>query len=152
MKASINVEFTDEELIKYASDAGRRVGLTFIHDVIGHLGAVKAPPGFMDTIGQVLASALSKDQQVDPGPTAVAHGSDEEHELPLKRCVRITSEVPAGHLPLNPNLDEGWLCCGCRTYNGVHRVACRCCTHERCDVVVPPPPSPPPPPIDPSLQ
>ncbi len=32
-----------------------------------------------------------------------------------------------------PNLQDGWGCCNCRTYNGNQRTECKSCNHSRCD-------------------
>ena len=33
----------------------------------------------------------------------------------------------------HPNIQNGWGCCECRTYNGDQRSACKQCRHIRCD-------------------
>lgn len=33
----------------------------------------------------------------------------------------------------HPNLQPGWGCCNCRTYNGDQRSECKVCKHKRCD-------------------
>lgn len=135
MKATITVEFTDEELEKYAVRVARRAGLNFIHDSISHLGALKIPPippGIGDMIGQALSSVLTPKQEAPPVPV----GIDAEFE-PRTKCERIVGDA---------HIDEGWVCHNCNVYNGVQRDKCRNCNHERCDVVVPPSP----PPADPS--
>ncbi len=127
MKATINVEFTDEELEKYAVRAARRAGLNFIHDSIAHLGALKIPPippGFGDMIMQALMSTLAPKEKVPSGRI------DAEFE-PRTKC-----ELFVG----NSDIDEGWICHICNGYNGVQRLECRNCKHKRCDGVVPPPP------------
>jgi len=35
----------------------------------------------------------------------------------------------------HPNLQPGWGCCVCRTYNGNQRIECKNCAHKRCDQV-----------------
>lgn len=40
-----------------------------------------------------------------------------------KRCSEIN----------HPNLQPGWGCCNCRTYNGDQRTECKVCKHKRCD-------------------
>ena len=45
------------------------------------------------------------------------------------------------------NIEAGWACHGCATFNGSQRTVCRYCGHTRCDVpgpVVTPPPEPAP--------
>lgn len=133
MKTSINFEFTNDELEKLAVNVARRAGLNFIHDAIKHFGALKIPPGFMDTVGQVLSSAFASKAAGVAGAAPVE--PDAEFE-PRTKCERIEN---------NPNLDDGWICCKCNGYNGAYRAACRNCMHGRCDVVVSPPP-----PADPS--
>jgi len=33
----------------------------------------------------------------------------------------------------HPNLQAGWGCCHCPTFNGDQRLACKACKHLRCD-------------------
>lgn len=33
----------------------------------------------------------------------------------------------------HPNLQPGWGCCHCRTFNGNQRTECKVCQHSRCD-------------------
>jgi hypothetical protein len=40
-----------------------------------------------------------------------------------KKCVKIN----------HPNLQPGFGCCQCRTFNGDQRVECKNCKHPRCD-------------------
>jgi len=126
MKATINVEFTDDELRKYAEDVARRVGVNFIRDTVKTLSRAKISPNLGSVLEQALTGALGSKPQTDPGPTAGASPS-------LDRCLRIEA---------NQNSDESWICCECDALNGVHRAACRLCGHGRCDIVIPPPPSP----------
>jgi hypothetical protein len=35
-------------------------------------------------------------------------------------------------LPTHPNLQSGWACCNCRTFNGDQRTECKHCDHKRC--------------------
>lgn len=142
MKATINVEFTDDELKKHAADVARRVGLNFIRDVIRHLAAMKIPPGFLDGIGQAIKVGLASGSkpEVDSGPIAGPSPSAPA----IDRCRPIGG---------TDSSDALWVCCRCGFLNGDPRVACRKCGHDRCDVVVPPPPPPPPPrQNDPSVQ
>ena len=125
MKASINVEFTDEELVKYAADAGRRVGLSFIHDVMRHIKGI--PPGFVESLVQTFSQAAEGTKaKIDPEPTGGP-------VPPEPGCRRVIA---------NQWNEEGWWCCGCMTYNNLLRATCRACGHGRCDIVVPPPPAP----------
>jgi hypothetical protein len=123
VKATINIEFTDDELKKHAEDVGRRWVVNFFQEAFKTGKRLKIPPGFVES----LASALTGSKpQADPGPVAGA-------PPPLERCMRLEETE------LN---DENWLCCHCSAMNGVHRAACRLCNHGRCDVIVPPPPAP----------
>ena len=146
MKATINLEFTDEELRKYAVDVGRRVSLNFIHDSIAHLAALKIPPippGFGAVISQALASAFNgagKEQQTTP---EYPKGPVPSSPVDLKSCLSINSDE-------DPHRDDGWFCCRCSIFNGVQRATCRNCAHDRCDVVVTPPPPAASTPSDPS--
>jgi hypothetical protein len=42
----------------------------------------------------------------------------------IKRCIKP---------PSHPNLQSGWGCCNCRTFNGDQRQECKTCQHKRCD-------------------
>lgn len=138
MKASINIEFTDEELVKHAADVGRRVGADFLQDVVKTLGRLKLSPSVGAALQQAISTIGSKPSTATPSPQAAPRTMD--------RCERVGSMAGL--------LDEGWTCCRCGTYNGLHRPACRDCGHDRCDIVIPPPPpaAPRKPPSDPSVQ
>lgn len=141
MRVNFNVEFTDEELRKYAADTARRVIATTLNDTVSAINKLKLGPQH----SQVLASALgavagaimeksdkasSKTSRApDIGPFAFAGPGNE--------CTRVESA------PDNLGLDEGWACCRCSVYNGIQRSTCRNCKHARCDVRVPPPPAEP---------
>lgn len=149
MKTAINVEFTDDELIKYASDVGRRWGLNFIHDVIGHLGALKIDPKFVEGLMQAIKMSFEQrpkngsgpQQRQEPQTSQVPHADpfargappDPHDGMPMSKCLHIESS--SVH-------EEGWACHLCGTYNIVQRPICRACQHERCDVIAPPPPGP----------
>jgi len=32
----------------------------------------------------------------------------------------------------DPYLGDGWGCCRCKTYNGIHRSECKACDHTPC--------------------
>jgi hypothetical protein len=34
----------------------------------------------------------------------------------------------------NPNIMDGWGCCGCRTYNGLWRDDCNVCLKRHCPI------------------
>lgn len=131
MKASINVEFTDDELRKYAEDVGRRWILRFMHEATRHMKEV--PPEVLRVVGQTFASAVAE-AKPQTGPIPSAEQTDAEFNTANRRCMR----VPVSLL----YWEEGWLCHECSTYNGLLHMACRTCLHVRCDVVIPPPPHP----------
>ena len=126
MRVAVNIEFTDEELRKYAEDVGRRWVVNTIHSVIQHLPALKVPPGFIEGIMQA-ASTVAPEAKKEPPPP-----DPYEMRLPDK-CTRIEA---------SPVFDDGWMCHKCGVTNNDHRVACRQCMHERCDMVMTPPPNP----------
>ena len=37
----------------------------------------------------------------------------------------------------HPNLMDGWGCCQCHTYNGLHRDQCKACGADHCDLALP---------------
>jgi len=123
MRATINVEFTDEELKKYAADVARRVGLNFIHDVMQHARGFKIPPGFLEMLVQAFSDGVKRGEKFpdDSKPASPF--------TPSERCARVESA---------PSCPEGWACCACSVYNVLDQVTCRNCGHLRCDV--PPPP------------
>lgn len=152
MRATINVEFTDDELRKYAEDVGRRWAMNFFQEMFKTGKRLKIPPGFVQELVGAFktgAAEVSKPQDnpgptagVSPPPTHEASSLHDAHVSLYERCIRVAAAT---------DTDEGWHCCYCGSVNGVHRMACRFCRHARCDIVVPPPPSPPRP-TDPSVQ
>jgi hypothetical protein len=134
MRVSVNVEFTEDELRKYAEDVGRRWVVNAIHEVITHLPALKLDPSVALALGQQFVSAFAQKPspqqshpQTDPG-----HGASGDPHI--ERCKRLGESVSE---------DGGWICCHCGQYNGAHRVACRNCQHDVCDIIVTPPPADP---------
>lgn len=136
MKFAINVEFTDEELRKYAEDVGRRLAVNTIHEVITHLPAIRLDPSVASTMAHAFMDVFSKkaqppagpQQKSDPGP--IATGVPDAHFL--SRCRGLGESVTE---------DSGWVCCRCGHYNGEVRPSCRSCKHDRCDIIVTPPPA-----------
>ena len=124
MKATINVEFTDEELVKYAEDVARRVTLNAIHDVVQHIPALKLNPDLAATLAQVVAAALASAFGKKDAPPETTAGQYSSRTV----CERIEASA---------HLEEGWVCCGCSVYNVGSRPACRNCGHVRCDIVPP---------------
>ncbi len=131
MRVAINLEFTDEELRKYVSDVGRRVALDAIRDGVKLLGALKIDPSLSSMLAEAAAHAFLKPE---PQPKI-----DAEFTEPPQ--TRQASNGPCVRMDANDHLDEGWLCHVCATYNGMQRMGCRNCAHERCDIIVTPPPS-----------
>lgn len=131
MKATVNVEFTDEELRNYLEDAGRRLVVNFIREGLAGLNA----PGVLDAIrrGIGIGTDTALNGAQDAPPPASRSGSFKDVGVPP--CARVAES------PFN---DEEWGCHVCGLINGLHRPACRRCGHERCDVVVPPAPHTPP--------
>lgn len=118
MRFTINIELTDEELIKHGADFARRAGLNFIHDVIKHVPHLKPPPGFLETLAQAFMRG-------DPSPTA-GNPSGERSNEPAK-CSDVGGSF--------------WACCRCLAMNHEDTPRCVRCDHARCDSVVTPPPS-----------
>lgn len=133
MHASINLEFTEDDLVKFAEDVGRRLTLNAIHEGVRHLNELKMDPKLVGQIALVAAQAFLKGSQAEPKvEVAFERPAPEEPTASrLQRCVRIEA---------TQHFDEGWYCHVCMSSNGLHRPACRQCGHERCDVVVTPPP------------
>ena len=59
--------------------------------------------------------------QLDRGGKCSACG---QRVVLLVECVFIDAGDPA--------LAPGWICCGCRTYNGLQRSECKFCGYTRC--------------------
>jgi len=137
VKVSLNVEFTDDELRKYAEDIGRRWTVGFFREAFKTGQRLKINPNALSEIGLAIASALNasgvKTDSVprpDPGPTA-------DEPIPY---VPMTRRERCERLEASQFIEEGWVCHLCDTYNGAQRSVCRHCDHERCDIVVPSPP------------
>jgi len=130
MRANINIEFTDEDLIKHARNLGRKLILDFIHAGIVHLKDPTLAATAVQAFSAALQSAIGKPSPI-PGPVPMSVAEPVARPK-LDKCMRLDEVAFA---------DEAWVCCKCNTTNGVHRSVCRGCDHERCDVVVPPPPT-----------
>jgi len=56
MRFSIQVELTDDEVLKYAEDVGRRWTLNAIHDTLRHLRGID--PNLFRIAGEIFAAAV----------------------------------------------------------------------------------------------
>lgn len=119
MRVAVNLEFTDEELRKYAEDVGRRWILNFIHEGVAHLSGIKFHPSWAAAVQHALATLLG------PLPTAATASptANAEPAHPFDRCVWLSPGDVS---------DEGWVCHECDTLNGAHRAICRGCDHLGC--------------------
>lgn len=163
-RASINVEFEDGDLRKFAEDMLRRWTLNTIHDLLKHI----RDPHLSHLIKQAIQMGMSAGYDFKRGPDRRPHqrpadappgpppwGPGEVHDMGMVGEILRRETSGAGRMPpqegkltrcmpieANPYQEEGWMCHGCSTYNGVQRSVCRQCDHERCDDVVPSTPSP----------
>jgi hypothetical protein len=144
MNVEINVQFTEDELRKYAEDVGRRWFLTFVRETIKEPGlfaflqqAIKLGIDHAKTEpkrgnGGPIPSPRSPEPFYPPPPvprTPDAQGPFGPSGDPLASCLPV--EESRHH-------EEGWACHVCATYNTENRRICRHCSHERCDVSPPP--------------
>jgi hypothetical protein len=75
MKFSVNVEFTDDELLKHAEDIGRRMTLNLVHQIMGHVRGFKIDPGVVDAVSQAIAAGMGvKVPEPEPEPEPVSSG------------------------------------------------------------------------------
>ena len=128
MRVQVNIEFTPEELVKHASDLGRR----WLHGLLAE-GASHVGPNGVSSIFEALSSAIraaspppSVDKPIEYVPI------DRDHQ-PSPKCLRVETED--GH-------ESGWACHLCVNFNDDTCDQCKRCGHERCDIVITPPPSP----------
>lgn len=136
MRVAVNLEFTDDELRKFAEDVGRRWTLGFIHESLRHINELKLDPSLSKSLQQAcamgLAAAMNRTEPPpDVGP--IAADATFEPDPPPTKCVAIYADGRS-------EFDDGWICHRCRAYNGLRRDVCRTCSHDRCDVIVTPPP------------
>jgi hypothetical protein len=110
VKATINIEFTDDELRKYGADVGRRVGLDLLKDLFKSGRRLGKNPGVTAAIRDALTNILSP--------------SDAEY---VQHAPRTECEPIEG-----PGLEPGWVCCSCSVYNSLQCVQCKQCAHARC--------------------
>lgn len=163
-RASINLEFKNDELRKFVEDAARRWTLNTIHDLLKHL----RDPEMVQLIREALSRGMAIGTRVGSrkGPSPYEEdmrGGPPPHQRPdgdgwvqgrspsqgpgmVEEILRGSPGAPGPKrcMPVEANLyqEEGWGCHKCSTYNGEQRSACRQCAHERCDVVQRPPDDP----------
>lgn len=157
MKTAINIEFTSEELEKYAQNVARRVITVYFKEAGKFLDKSLTPEvGAMiaQALGTIVGAVASKNaskraMSEEPMPFDASFEAEEKEretpadggpktphmEAPGKKCVRCEPEDTA------TMFDEGWFCCKCSVYNGIDKQLCRNCNHERCDVIKTPPPA-----------
>jgi len=111
VKVAINIEFTDEELVKHAEDVGRRVGLNLIRDAIRHLGVLKINPDLAASVAGAVAGVAAKARGAQPPASDLPSEPPPPSSTSLEKCVGM---------PSTEDMDEGRLRC-----------------HERCDVAPP---------------
>lgn len=133
MRTAINIEFTDDEIRKLIEDSARRVGLDFIHSLVGHINCMHPDPSLVAGLAQAVSDAIGAIGKRAAPPIQQQPGA--------ARPVVANTMPPCARLEPNALQDEGWYCCRCARFNGLHRAACRICGHDRCDIVVPPAPS-----------
>lgn len=130
MKATINLEFTDQELIGLVERWANKV-------VVGALGDLSRQveplmPLIRDIVMRAVAGQPVQGAPVPGTPSAQPPFASCEEEL-LAHCTPIEG---VGALP-------GWECHKCRTPNGTRRMQCKRCGHDRCGPHFAPRPSAP---------
>jgi hypothetical protein len=150
MQVAINVEFTDEELRKYAEDVGRR----WVHVLLSHLKDPDlsrfAQQAF--AMGMNIAAAQEhKKRGAAPSPPPFGfHQAPFPFDFDFPGSVPRYPPPPSGAIKDPPpsilekcfrieksaQYEEGWCCHKCGYANVEQRAVCRNCAHERCDDVV----------------
>jgi hypothetical protein len=154
MKANVNFEFASEEIEKFATGVLTRA-------LVGAIGSVGPNEmqvllgGLQAGMGLVLSHAQAVAQGRPPPPPPPwargpggPHGAAPAipHDAPQQgnvRPIRGESAVTEHCFRIEGTrqLEEGWGCCGCSTYNGAQRTHCRHCGHARCGAVITPAPA-----------
>lgn len=129
MRASVNVEFTDDELVRFAEDVGRRL-------LFGALRGVRLDPSAVRRLLEALSHGVSVGVSMrdsSPYPPPAPDDGDSFYRTAPPGGPRPTSR-PGVCAPVDANTyqEEGWMCHVCGTYNIKHREVCRQCDHERC--------------------
>ena len=168
MKATVNFEFSSEELEGLASRvlSGAILGafgnadpaqlqamLAVVHQGVG-IGVNLAshamgqrPPPWMRSQGPMPPGPYGASPPVPPGgypyPTTGPVGGP-SNVRPIREPMTVDRCFP---IEGTRNIEPGWGCCECATYNGLQRAQCRNCGHARCGgaTVTPAPAQPPPP-------
>lgn len=153
MKASISVEFTDDELRKHAEAIATKLLLRFIREATNQFGPSMITTMFQQAVemgaraGQVKQAKRRVAPEADRAPpqadrtggpyrTSERASRQDEESGTMTACLHVAES--AAH-------EEGWGCCSCGCYNSVQRAECRSCNHSRCDSSDLPPQPPPPP-------
>ena len=168
MRATINFEFDSSELETFATSV-------FVKGIAGAVGRISEDPmaiqgvlaGMQQTIGMVLNGVVQ--QRRGPpmgrvytgpppgygpmGPGPMPYGSpgpvqqDPSNVHPIREPASVERCFP---IEATRNIEAGWGCHGCATFNGSQRTVCRYCGHQRCDSTInPPPPQQQPPQVQP---
>lgn len=160
MKANVSIEFTDEELKDFGWGLVTR-GLAHIGNSIDKM---PSDPQFVGMLQGMLNQFLNMGKPhgargapphayAGPppwGPYAVPPGAGfvpgyGPQPPPQARVVPINPEIvheKCFAIDETRQLEAGWGCCQCATYNGLARDACRHCKHARCHhgpIITPPP-------------
>lgn len=160
MKGSVNLEFRDEDLRRFAEDVMRRGALHLVGELfkqvindprLAHLAKEALRNGV--EIGREGRGPFMYPDEVIPAVMRRRRGVPFQYPNDMPRGP--SPYPPAGaappppppspqkpqrcvHVEANPYQEEGWICHECQIYNGIHRPACRQCAHERCDDIVGP--------------
>ncbi len=123
MRATINLEFTQEELVKAAQDIGQKLILTTIRDAAK---IFKKDPSFVSAIFQsVMSSVQAGVKAAQPEPPIEPEVAYEPPDAgqPFGKCIRFEA---------TKQRDDTWGCHQCGGVNGAHRERCRRCGHVCC--------------------
>ena len=132
MKATINLEFTDQELVGFVERWANKL----VVNALGDLGKQIGPlvPLFREAFMRTVAAETARGPAPSPSPFPTEGG-------PAPTCDGCEEELRTHCAPVSaPNVMPGWACHECRAYNGLQRTQCKACGHTRCGPAFPQPP------------
>lgn len=132
MRATVNVEFTSEELTRFVEQWANKAIVTALSSALGSVSR-SVSPSMLNTLRDAFVQAAVGLGAVPRGapdspPPAPPVGPGADGEVPWVHCIPVES----------PHVEPGWGCHLCRTYNGLQRSECRNCGHTRCAPSAPP--------------
>jgi hypothetical protein len=124
MKATINLEFTDEELTRFAERWANKLVINALNSAIGDLGDLAKQAGpLIPIIMSAVTNAVAGRAGAQPAPRDDEPICDDCEEQLKTECVAIKNKSGS---------KLGWVCHQCRWQNGMHAAQCSGCSHKRC--------------------